>query len=681
MSLPQIRNTPDHARHTPPSRLVRKALRRARLYLLGTIRNWAPPQLSDKSFQLLLPDSLRSPEALRKHFKERRAPWVGIAGDDPSPLREKFRTSFPDDASAIIAAANRFASHEYNLLGSGPKKFLTPLEWNHDFISGYRWPRRHIYLLHPIVRLHRIEGQWVNPDRRDPKVPWELGRCQWMITLAQAFALTGDEKFAQAALADQQDFIAANPVETGIQWACPMDVALRAVSWLVALPHLRHSAHFAPSVAWSLTRSLAEHGFFLRSHLEASPDAPRTNHYLADLLGLLALGALLPELSTAAQWRSFARDEFEREIMTQVGDDGLCHEASLPYHRLDAEIFLLAEILATQGGCPFSGGYRERLEKMLIAHACLLKPSGQIPQWGDNDSGRAMPFSPRFDLDGRYLLSHARRLFPHHPNFDSARDDAESFWIFGPAEQIVIQRDPEAASPPLTPASRQFPKAGLALLRDADNYLLISCGPNGQGHVGGHAHNDKLAFELSTAAGDWIVDPGTFVYTSDPAERNAFRSTRAHSTLEVVGHEQNPFRPGQLFCLPDLTQARLISFKQEKECDVFEGEHHGYHRVYPGILHRRRFVWEKPHSRWRITDHLVSEEPIKPEGLPPLKGRLQLAPNLVVELSVERHRLVLRQPKESASRLEISWTPGEILSPKLTPGLYSPSYGLKIPHL
>ena len=54
-----------------------------------------------------------------------------------------------------------------------------------------------------------------------------------------------------------------------------------------------------------------------------------------------------------------------------------------------------------------------------------------------------------------------------------------------------------------------------------------------------------------------VVDPGSYVYTADPAERNLFRSTSFHSTVSVGGAEQNDLSPFELFRLVDRTRAAL----------------------------------------------------------------------------------------------------------------------------
>ena len=72
-----------------------------------------------------------------------------------------------------------------------------------------------------------MEAFEMRPGNADVKYPWELSRSQHWITLAQAWQVTRDERFAREIANELKDFIEANPVGVGINWTCTMDVTLR----------------------------------------------------------------------------------------------------------------------------------------------------------------------------------------------------------------------------------------------------------------------------------------------------------------------------------------------------------------------------------------------------------------------------------------------------------------------
>ena len=54
-----------------------------------------------------------------------------------------------------------------------------------------------------------------------------------------------DDRFASEIVRELRDFMNANPIGTAVNWACTMDVALRAANWAIALeldPAVRASA-------------------------------------------------------------------------------------------------------------------------------------------------------------------------------------------------------------------------------------------------------------------------------------------------------------------------------------------------------------------------------------------------------------------------------------------------------
>ena len=79
--------------------------------------------------------------------------------------------------------------------------------------------------------------------------------------------------------------------------------------------------------------------------------------------------------------------------------------------------------------------------------------------------------------------------------------------------------------------------------------MNINACPNGQKGNAGHAHNDSLSFELYGKGTTWIMDPGTYVYTSDYDARDFFRSTLVHNTVTVDYEEQNRVDPMILFSM------------------------------------------------------------------------------------------------------------------------------------
>jgi hypothetical protein len=107
-----------------------------------------------------------------------------------------------------------------------------------------------------------------------------------------------------------------------------------------------------------------------------------------------------------------------------------------------------------------------------------------------------------------------------------------------------------------------YKQSGIYIFKSPRLYLIISAGSNGQKGNGGHAHNDKLSFELSVDGKDIIVDAGTYLYTPLQDERNKFRSTASHNTLIVKDEEQNEWMSGRygLFSMKNQSKCYLLNF-------------------------------------------------------------------------------------------------------------------------
>jgi len=135
------------------------------------------------------------------------------------------------------------------------------------------------------------------PRGVDIKEPWELSRMQHLTVMAVDAAQNSELRDVIAEEIECQilDFIANNPPKFGVNWTCTMDVALRAISWLVSYDLCRSAGvKFSRSFTETMGRSIYEHAHFITHHLEWS-DLTRGNHYLFDIIGLIFCCSYLPE--------------------------------------------------------------------------------------------------------------------------------------------------------------------------------------------------------------------------------------------------------------------------------------------------------------------------------------------------------------------------------------------------
>ncbi len=144
------------------------------------------------------------------------------------------------------------------------------------------------------------------------------------------------------------------------------------------------------------------------------------------------------------------------------------------------------------------------------------------------------------------------------------------------------------------------------VLRDGDLYLLMSASGAGLRGRGSHAHNDALSLEVSACGADFIVDPGTYVYTRDARARHEFRSTAWHSAVEIDGREQNTTDERAPFRIGDEARPRLLRFTREAERDSVSAEHHGYERLADPITHARAVTLDKRARLFLVEDSFSS---------------------------------------------------------------------------
>jgi hypothetical protein len=588
--------------------------------------------------------------------------------DLPDERIGQLRRSRPPCLIATVDAAERIIRHEFDLLGSGPytpvdpdrpadASGYRPIDWYLDPVCGLRFPRG--------IPLARWNFEQMRPAGADIKLPWELARCQHWPLLGQAYRLTGDDRFAAEIARELRDFTEANPIGIGVNWTCTMDVALRAANWAVALGLVRSCASLTPGFWREACEALFDHGVFIEGHLENHYEVT-SNHFLSNVVGLFYLAAVFHDLPRGAAWDRQCREWLAQEFEIQVLPDGADFESSVPYHRLVTELFLGAARLAEFRGRPLPAALLDRLAVMVDVLAKVLRPDGLMPQVGDADDGRLHVLSgygSRRPQDPRHLFGPAACVFHSDrwaPFVDEGAAWEAEWWGFDSPPVGSLKQD-------VADTLHHFRHAGLTVARHAGHYLLVTNGIVGTRGFGNHKHNDLLGFEYHPHGRPLIVDPGSYVYTSDPDARNLFRSTRVHNSMCVDDEEQNECRPGWLFRMFEKARPEHLDVVDRGTWLEYRGRHSGYTRLPQAVVHERTF------RLWRETGALSILDVLRGRGTHRLRWHFHFAPGVEAAILGPGHVEI----RAAGGVLRMTVPPE--LRPAIGPAWYSPSYGIRLP--
>jgi hypothetical protein len=223
-----------------------------------------------------------------------------------------------------------------------------------------------------------------------------------------------------------------------------------------------------------------------------------------------------------------------RELPEQVLSDGGHYERSPSYH-----LVVLRDLLEIQAASPHSW-LTDAIERMSTFAAALARPDG----------------APALFNDGTV--------------------DAPQLELPETAQGLSV-----------------FDESGFVVMRDGPLWLAFRCGPPAPDFLPAHAHADALSFHLWWRGRPVLVDAGTFTYEAG-ADRDWFRSTRAHSTIRVDGREQ--FRLWAAFRSGPLPKVSL-RYARERAVEASV--------VLPGrVRHVRRIEWDPEAGEVFVHDQL-----------------------------------------------------------------------------
>lgn len=467
-----------------------------------------------------------------------------------SEYTDGFSLSLPkltsSDEDKIKRDAQRLLSGEYQIYNFDAYRLT---DWLSDPISG---KRINSSIGTSLIRTANLV------NNTDVKNFWEQGHLHPIVTLAQAYMLTSEEKYAEKVKNIIFDFSVNNDCGKTISWKCAMDVAIRLANLVCASFMIKDSKAFKEN-ADGLSGIIAEHTAFVANNYEDKGKFPN-NHYLSDLAGVIFGSVFITETRGDKTFEKYLTDalvRLEKETARQINEDGSDYENSTYYHCFVCELLCEVVSLLEENHIAFSQEIKQTAQKALDIVKSLDGFSGKMPLIGDQDGSRLFHWYGCFDIDRCNFRSLSR----------FSQNEAKAKLCGG---------------------------LGLYLIENGKWRVFFKCGDIGTGGKGTHDHNDQLSVCVYYDGIPVVIDSGTYCYTASTQERMAFRCVKAHSTVFFGDKEQNDIN--DLFSVKTQNQGQLLK--------VEENSISGEFKYSDDTIHRRSVTVEE--KRVIISDEAVN---------------------------------------------------------------------------
>ncbi|NUS11724.1 MAG: alginate lyase family protein, partial [Streptomyces sp.] len=588
----------------------------------------------------------------------------------PSVTGARFTAVLPAEAIAavpsdavkrLVADADRLMEGHVEYFGVARDDLVDP-DWCYDPKTGRRAPSG--YAFDVPYRSEDAVG--------DIKQIWELSRHHHLTQLAAAYAITGDERYAERVAAHLRSWWEANPPLRGVHWISGIELGIRLLSWVwvrrllegwQGAAGLFEDNPVALNQIWHHQRWLAAF---------PSRGSSANNHVIAEAAGQFAAACAFDWFPASERWRADALRSLDRHLRSNTFLSGLNRELASEYHGLVLELGLAAVAEADAAGVPVPTTVRLVLLRMTDALAAVVDNRLRPPRQGDADDGHGLILDGEGTDRWGSLLSTGEAVFGRLDWWPAVTGTDVRTPLLA---ALIRPYAKNGTGPALSrPASRpgHFADAGMTILRGPEEiWCRCDGGPHGFLSIAAHAHADALSVEVRHDGVDVLADPGTYCYHGQPEWRQYFRSTLGHNTLELEGADQSV--SGGPFLWTRHADTRVLAAETSGEGTArWSAEHDGYQ----GSVHRRQVELTAESQELKVLDEVRGSGGA-------VRLAFHLGPAITAHLVDNRAELTWTRDGEDRSAVldlpgQLSWQAhrGETDPPL---GWYSAGFGRKEP--
>ena len=182
-----------------------------------------------------------------------------------------------------------------------------------------------------------------SPPDLDIKFIWEPARFGWAITLARAFACSGDPRYADDFWTKTLQFLEIHPPNLGRQWQSSQEVALRLMVLVFCDRVFAEAPTSTTENRQRLWQAVVEHAQRIPPSLVYAR-AQNNNHLLSEAAGLYTAGVYLADHPKAGEWRNLGWRWLNWGFQNQISEFGTYTQHSANYHRLMLQVRSLAPV-------------------------------------------------------------------------------------------------------------------------------------------------------------------------------------------------------------------------------------------------------------------------------------------------------------------------------------------------
>ena len=535
--------------------------------------------------------------------------WRRVLDDDVAMNavwlpRRRFQPVLPDQALAavtpaakehLLATADELMAGRAEYFGVVRDDMVAP-DWSWDPKTGRRAPTDRYAFDIPYRDEHAVG---------DIKQLWEPSRHQHLTVLAAAYALTGEEQYADRVAEHLRSWWAENPPLRGVHWVSGIELGIRLISWVwvrrlldrwPGAAELFEDNPEALHQIWHHQRWLASLG---------SHGSSANNHVIAETAGQLVAACAFDWFPESPSWRAAALRQFDEHLHRNTFASGLNRELATEYHGLVLELGVAAAVEADAAGVRVPDTTWLVLMRMCDTLAAIVDVRLNPPRQGDADDGHGLI------LDGAGTHRWASLLHVGDQLFGRLR-----WWPQVPVDDVrtplVAALSNGARNDAVRPSNRpdHLADAGMTFLRTADRepgeiWCRCDGGPHGFLSIAAHAHADALSVEVRHDGVEILADPGTYCYHGQPEWRGYFRSTLGHNTLELDGRNQSQSGGPFMWTRHARTQV-LTANPGQGAVATWRAEHDGYSRGREPAVHRRTVRLDRKVRELEIHDEVRS---------------------------------------------------------------------------